>query len=49
MATPLETARRYFQAKRADLEPSAAWAGHADPVLGDVAGALRAAAAATPR
>lgn len=30
----------------ADLEPSVVWAGHADPVTGDVAGQLREAAAA---
>jgi glyoxylase-like metal-dependent hydrolase (beta-lactamase superfamily II)/predicted ester cyclase len=35
--------------KLADLEPSAAWAGHANPVLGDVGGQLRRAAAETPR
>jgi glyoxylase-like metal-dependent hydrolase (beta-lactamase superfamily II)/predicted ester cyclase len=35
--------------KLADLEPSAAWAGHANPVLGDVVGQLRRAAAETPR
>jgi glyoxylase-like metal-dependent hydrolase (beta-lactamase superfamily II)/predicted ester cyclase len=35
--------------KLADLEPSAAWAGHANPVLGDVVGQLRAAAAEVPR
>jgi len=32
--------------KLADLEPSAAWAGHADPVRGDVAAELRRAASA---
>ena len=32
--------------KLAELEPSAVWAGHADPVTGDVSGQLRAAAAA---
>lgn len=32
--------------KLADLGPSAAWPGHADPVTGDVAGQLRRAAAA---
>jgi glyoxylase-like metal-dependent hydrolase (beta-lactamase superfamily II)/predicted ester cyclase len=34
--------------KLAELEPSAAWAGHADPVRGDVASQLRRAAAETP-
>jgi hydroxyacylglutathione hydrolase len=32
--------------KLAELEPSAVWAGHGDPVTGDVSGQLRAAAAA---
>ncbi len=32
--------------KLAELEPSAVWAGHADPVTGDVSGQLRAAAEA---
>ncbi len=36
-------------AKLAALDPSAAWAGHADPVLGDVASQLRQAAADAPR
>jgi steroid delta-isomerase-like uncharacterized protein len=36
-------------AKLAALEPSAAWAGHADPVRGDVASQLRRAAADAPR
>jgi steroid delta-isomerase-like uncharacterized protein len=36
-------------AKLAALEPSAAWAGHADPVRGDVASELRRAAADAPR
>jgi steroid delta-isomerase-like uncharacterized protein len=31
----------------ADLEPAVAWAGHADPVRGDVAGELRRAASAS--
>jgi hypothetical protein len=31
--------------KLADLEPSAVWAGHADPVTGDVRGQLERAAA----
>jgi glyoxylase-like metal-dependent hydrolase (beta-lactamase superfamily II)/predicted ester cyclase len=30
--------------KLADMEPAAAWPGHADPVIGDVAGQLRQAA-----
>jgi glyoxylase-like metal-dependent hydrolase (beta-lactamase superfamily II) len=33
--------------KLAELEPAAAWAGHADPVVGDVAGQLRNAAQTT--
>jgi steroid delta-isomerase-like uncharacterized protein len=33
--------------KLADLEPSAAWAGHAEPLVGDVAGQLRRAADTT--
>jgi hypothetical protein len=32
--------------KLAELDPSAAWAGHADPVTGDVASQLERAAAA---
>jgi steroid delta-isomerase-like uncharacterized protein len=36
-------------AKLAELEPSAAWAGHADPVRGDVVSQLRRAAADVPR
>jgi glyoxylase-like metal-dependent hydrolase (beta-lactamase superfamily II)/predicted ester cyclase len=35
--------------KLAALEPSAAWAGHADPVRGDVVAQLRRAAADVPR
>ena len=35
-------------AKLAEIGPSAAWAGHADPVTGDVRGQLQRAAAATP-
>jgi glyoxylase-like metal-dependent hydrolase (beta-lactamase superfamily II)/predicted ester cyclase len=34
--------------KLAAMEPAVVWAGHADPVTGDVASQLRAAAAATP-
>ncbi len=34
--------------KLAELEPSAVWAGHGEPVTGDVSGQLRAAAAASP-
>jgi hydroxyacylglutathione hydrolase len=34
--------------KLAGLEPAVVWAGHADPVTGDVAGQLNAAAAALP-
>ncbi|HXO06993.1 MAG TPA: ester cyclase [Solirubrobacteraceae bacterium] len=34
--------------KLADLEPSAVWTGHGDPITGDVSGQLRAAAAAQP-
>jgi hydroxyacylglutathione hydrolase len=33
--------------KLADLEPAAAWAGHAQPLVGDVAGQLRQAADTT--
>ncbi len=35
-------------AKLADLEPAAAWAGHADPVTGDVRAQLQRAASALP-
>lgn len=41
----LEQARAAIR-KLADLEPGAVWAGHADPVTGDVAGQLHHAAAA---
>ena len=41
----LEQARASIR-KLADLGPSVVWAGHADPVTGDVDGQLRAAAAA---
>jgi glyoxylase-like metal-dependent hydrolase (beta-lactamase superfamily II)/predicted ester cyclase len=41
----VEVARASIR-KVAALEPSAAWAGHADPVTGDVRGQLEAAAAA---
>ena len=34
--------------KLAELEPWAVWAGHGEPVTGDVSGQLRAAAAASP-
>lgn len=36
-------------AKLADLQPSAAWPGHANPVRGDVVAQLRRAATAVPR
>ncbi|MBJ7328784.1 MAG: ester cyclase [Solirubrobacteraceae bacterium] len=35
---------RHSLRKLADLEPAAAWPGHAEPILGDVAAQLRAAA-----
>jgi hydroxyacylglutathione hydrolase len=41
----LEQTRQSIR-KLADLEPAAAWAGHADPVTGDVSSALRQAASA---
>ena len=41
----VETARASIR-KLAALNPSAAWAGHADPVTGDVSGQLEQAAAA---